>query len=135
MARTVTEWIGKNDDARPPKSCQLRILDRQDNKCALSGHVFVPGDKIEFDHIVPLWLHGENREKNLHAVLGEPHKRKTKAEAAVRAKINRQTARNLGITKPAGKLRGPAFPKPDKPERSSKAALPPKRIYAARTSP
>jgi 5-methylcytosine-specific restriction protein A len=128
--RAVTEWIGKSDDAQPPKSCKLRILERQDNKCALSGHAFVPGDKIEFDHIVPLWLHGENREKNLHAVLGEPHKRKTKAEAAVRAKINRQTARNLGIAKPAGKLRGQPFAKPDKPPRIDKLPLPPRQMFA-----
>jgi 5-methylcytosine-specific restriction protein A len=123
--RTVTEWIGANDDAQPPKSCKLRILERQDNKCALSGHAFVPGDKIEFDHIVPIFLHGENREKNLHAVLGESHKRKTKAEAAVRAKINRQTARNLGIAKPSGKLRSAPFPKPIKIPRIDKSQIPP----------
>jgi 5-methylcytosine-specific restriction protein A len=108
MARTVTEWIGRNDDAAPPQSCKLRILDRQDNKCALTGHAFVPGDKIEYDHIVPLWLHGENREKNLHAVLGEAHKRKTKVEATVRAKVNATRAKHLlgkkskSFQKPAG---------------------------------
>ena len=130
----MKEWIGKTDDSMPSKACKLRILDRQENKCALTGHVFRPGDKIEFDHITPLWLHGENREKNLHAVLGEPHKRKTKAEAAVRSKINRQTARNLGITKPAGKLRGPSFQKPAKPERSAKQALAPRNLFE-RTQP
>jgi 5-methylcytosine-specific restriction protein A len=123
--RTVTEWVGKTDDARPPKSCKLRILERQGNRCALSGHLFVPGDKIEFDHILPLWLHGENREKNLHAVLGESHKRKTKAEAVVRAKIHRQTARNLGIAKPTGKLRGAPFPKSAKTPPIDKSQIPP----------
>ncbi|MER9176683.1 HNH endonuclease [Mesorhizobium sp. M0955] len=108
MVRSVTEWVAKNDDARPPKSCQLRILDRQDNKCALTGHAFRPGDNIEFDHICPLWLHGENRETNLHAVLGEAHKRKTKAEATVRAKVNANRAKHLlgkqskSFQKPAG---------------------------------
>ena len=121
MARTVKYWIGKTDDSAPSTACKLRILSRQDNKCALTGHQFTPGDKIEFDHITALWLGGANTEGNLHAVLGEAHKRKTKAEAAVRAKTNRDTAKHLGIIKPAGKLRGPAFAKPDKPERVGKA--------------
>lgn len=108
MARTVSEWVGRTDDSAPSKACKLRILDRQDGKCALTGHVFRPGDKIEFDHICPLWLHGENRETNLHAVLGEAHKRKTKAEAAVRAKVTANRANHLlgkkskSFQKPAG---------------------------------
>lgn len=134
MARTVSEWIGKTDDSAPSKACKLRILSRQDNKCALTGHQFVPGDNIEFDHITALWLGGKNRESNLHAVLGEAHKRKTKAEAAVRAKTNRGTAKHLGIIKPAGKLRGPAFPKPDKPARAGKPALAPRLLFTARTT-
>lgn len=131
MARTVKEWIAKNDDARPPKSCQLRILARQEGKCALTGHVFVPGDKIEFDHITPLWLGGANRETNLHAVLGEAHKRKTKVEAAIRAKTNQNMAKHLGITKPAGKIRSAPFPKADKTKREGKTALAPKSLYAS----
>jgi 5-methylcytosine-specific restriction protein A len=124
MARTVPEWIGKTDDSVAPRLCQLRILDRQDNRCALTGHVFVPGDKIEFDHITALWLGGKNRESNLQAVLGIAHKRKTKAEAPVRAKVNASRAKHLGITQPTGKLRGPAFAKPDKPQRTTKPSLP-----------
>ncbi|MER9357460.1 HNH endonuclease [Mesorhizobium sp. M0514] len=108
MARTVTEWIGKTDDSTAPRLCQLRILDRQDNRCALTGHVFVPGDKIEFDHITALWLGGKNRESNLQAVLGVAHKRKTKVEAKVRAKVNANRAKHLlgkkskSFQKPAG---------------------------------
>lgn len=135
MARSTDEWIGKTDDSAPSKACKLRILAKQASKCALTGHAFVPGDNIEFDHITALWLGGKNREGNLHAVLGEAHKRKTKAEAAVRAKTNRDTAKHLGITKPAGKLRGPAFAKPDKPERRGKQPLAPKMLFTARTSP
>lgn len=108
MARTVTEWKGKTDDSTAPELCRLRILDRQDNRCALTGHVFVPGDKIEFDHITALWLGGKNCESNLQAVLGEAHKRKTKAEATVRAKVNANRAKHLlgkkstSFQKPAG---------------------------------
>ena len=99
MARTVKEWVGKTDNSFPTKAVKLRILDRQDNKCALTGVEFRPGDKIEFDHITPLWLGGENREKNLQAIAGEAHKRKTQTEATVRAKVNRQKSKHLGLSK------------------------------------
>ena len=95
VMRSVTEWIGKTDDSKPPQSCKLRILDRQDNKCALTDHVFVAGDDIEFDHKIAIWLGGENRETNLQAVIRSAHKRKTKAEASVRSKINNQKAKHL----------------------------------------
>lgn len=95
MARTVAEWIGKTDDSQPTDKCKLRIIARQDERCAISGKRFREGDKIEFDHIVPLWLGGQNRESNLQAVLSENHKRKTQAEATVRAKIDRNRAKRL----------------------------------------
>lgn len=136
MSRTVKEWVAKSDDARPPKSCQLRILARQEGKCALTGHVFVPGDKIEFDHITPLWLAGANRETNLHAVLGDAHKRKTKVEATIRAKTNQNMAKHLGLTKPAGKIRSAPFPKADKqPRQQTKTPLPPKLLFRTAQEP
>lgn len=130
MARTVTEWIGKTDDSAPPQSCKLRILERQGRRCALTGVEFKPGDHIQFDHKTPLWLGGENRERNLQAVLGEPHKGKTKAEAKVRAKVNGAAAKHLGIKRPAGKLKGRGFPSPDKPARITKQQPPRRPLYA-----
>ncbi|MCP4410763.1 MAG: HNH endonuclease [Gammaproteobacteria bacterium] len=109
MPRKVKEWFGKTDNSAPSRECKLRILDRQDNKCALTGHELRGGDAIEFDHKTPLWLGGENREKNLQAVLGAPHKRKSKVEAGVRAKVKSQKAKHLlgreksyGFQKPPG---------------------------------
>lgn len=99
MSRSVSEWIGKTDDSDPTDACKDRILRKQGDKCALTGHAFRPGDKIEFDHIRPLWLDGQNRETNLQAVLGSAHKEKTKAEATVRGKINTIRLKHLGIKK------------------------------------
>ena len=129
MARTVTEWVGKTDDSAPSKSCKLRILARQDRRCALTGVEFKPGDHIQFDHKTPLWLGGENRERNLQAVLGEPHKGKTKAEAKVRAKVNGAAAKHMGITTRKQKIPGRGFPAPDKPERITKQSLPPRQLF------
>lgn len=103
MARKVKEWIGRTDNSPPSAACKLRVLDRQDNKCALTGQEFCAGGNIEFDHRIPLWLGGENRESNLQAVLSEPHKKKTQVEAGVRAKVNRQKKKHLLGRKAKGK--------------------------------
>jgi 5-methylcytosine-specific restriction endonuclease McrA len=100
--RTVEEWRGRTDDSMPTDACKDRILRKQGDRCALTGHEFRPGDKIEFDHITPLWLGGENRESNLQAVLSDAHKGKTKTEATVRAKVNANRLKHLGVKSKSG---------------------------------
>lgn len=104
--RTVDEWIGRTDDAMPPARVKDRIIARQGNRCALTGREFRPGDKIEFDHAVALWLGGENRESNLQAVIAEAHKRKSAAEMTVKAKVDRQRQKHLGLRKPKATIPG-----------------------------
>jgi len=118
--RTVDEWIGKTDDSAVPERVKLRIIERQNNKCAITGQTFRAGDKIEFDHKIPLWLGGKNSETNLQAVISEAHKNKTKTEATVRAKINRIRQKDLGIfPKPKGNARIPSRPFPKRKEAST----------------
>lgn len=95
--RSVPEWIGKTDNSRIPASVKQRIVEAQDNRCALTNVEFRPGDQIEFDHKVDLWLHGENRESNLRAVLKEAHRKKTDAQAKIRAKVMRNKQKHLGL--------------------------------------
>lgn len=125
MARTVKEWVGRNDDVAIPDSVKRRIVNRQDGCCALSGKPFGPGNKPEFDHKVALWLGGEHRESNLHAICKEEHKAKTKAEATVRAKVNSQYDKHIGIKGPKGTIKGQGFPKSGKSPRIDKSALHP----------
>lgn len=126
MVRTVKEWSGKTDDAKIPNGVKQRIVDRQGGCCALSGSVFGPGNKPEFDHKVALWLGGEHREGNLHAICKEEHKAKTAAEATVRAKVNSNRQKHLGITIPKGMIKSPGFVKPAKAEKSLSKPLPPR---------
>lgn len=97
MARSVPEWRGRTDDSMPPARVKDRIRERQGNRCAISGVLLGPGVKVEYDHIVPLWLGGANTESNLQAVTSESHKAKTATEAKVRAKANRVRKKHLGI--------------------------------------
>lgn len=105
--RSTDEWIGKNDDAMPTDACKRRILARQGWVCAVSGVEFRDGVKAEFDHITPLWLGGENRENNLQAITSKAHAAKTKTEATVRAKVNRNQIKRV-----AGKKTSRGFQKP-----------------------
>lgn len=131
MPRTVKEWVGKTDDAAPSEACKRRILDRQHHKCAITGKPFTAKEKPQFDHITPLWLDGKNCESNLQAIHGEPHKRKTSAEATVRAKVNANISKNLGLkAPPARPLKGRAFPKSPKPPKQSRhAPLRPRQLF------
>lgn len=101
MPRSVKEWVGKSDDSAPSAKCKLRILERQGWKDAITGQQMRDGDVIEYDHITPLWLGGENRESNLQAILSKTHKRKTATEATVRAKVDRVQKKRAGIKKPS----------------------------------
>lgn len=96
MPRACDEWIGRTDDSMPSDACKRRILDRQGWRCAITGVEFRDGVKAEFDHIVALWLGGQNRESNLQAITKAAHASKTKAEATVRAKVNRIQIDRLG---------------------------------------
>lgn len=114
MARTVSEWIGKTDDTRPSKACQRRILERQDFVCALTGLPFDDKNKPRFDHKVPLWLGGANRESNLQALREDgAHKPKTAAEAKVRAKVHAVIDKRFDLGRPKQKI--PSPPKAPKP--------------------
>ncbi len=100
--RDVPEWIGRTDNSMPSEGCKRRVLDRQGWRCAISGVEFRDGVKAEYDHIVPLWLGGENREGNLQAITRAAHAAKTKTEATVRAKVHRNQIKRVGGKKKAG---------------------------------
>ncbi|TIP70327.1 MAG: HNH endonuclease [Mesorhizobium sp.] len=127
MPRAVVEWIGRTDNTKaPPRVCQ-RVFDRDKGICHFCGQQIQPGQAVETDHIIALINGGENREANLAPIHKKPcHTIKTAADVADKAKVAAVRKKHIGITKPAGKLSGPAFPKSSKPDRESKA-MPPRR--------
>lgn len=104
MARTVTEWIGKTPDSKIPDRVRLRIFNRFDGRCYLSGREIRPGDAWEIEHRVALILGGEHRESNMAPVLAEFHKQKTAAEMKVKAKTDAIAKKHNGIKKPSSAL-------------------------------
>ncbi len=98
MARSIPEWIGKHDDQKVPDRVRMRIFDRENGVCHLTGRKIDPvRDAWDLDHRVSLILGGEHREANLFPALKEPHRKKTAAEVAVKSKIARTRKKHLGI--------------------------------------
>lgn len=98
--RTVEEWIGKTDDAKIPPRVRLRVFERYNGTCYLSGVKIQPGDKWEVEHILALCLGGEHRENNMAPALVDPHREKTTKDRKMKAKIDRVRKRHIGIKKP-----------------------------------
>lgn len=103
MPRTVTEWIGANDDSQPPPRVRMRVLDRYNGRCYLTGREIRPGDPWQCDHVLALANGGHNRESNLAPALVEEHAKKTAVDRAIKAKTDSVRKRHFGI---AGQRRG-----------------------------
>lgn len=114
MSRTVPEWIGKNDDAVPPRSVRARVFRAYDGRCYLTGAKIAAGDEWDLEHVKPLAMArpGEtlNRESNLAPALKAPHREKTAREATDRAKADRCHAKHFGyFPKSKAKIRSRGF--------------------------
>lgn len=99
--RSTGEWIGKDDDARPPAYVRLRVFNAYSGICYLSGTIIRPGDDWDLEHILAMCNGGENREGNLAPALKPPHKIKTKNDLRIKAKNDRVRKKHIGIRKPS----------------------------------
>lgn len=108
MSRSVPEWMGKHDDQKVPDRVRIRVLERYDHKCYLTGREIRPGDTWQIEHIVSLILGGQHRENNFAPALSEPHKVKTAVEMKVKSKIAR-IAKKSFLAKKKSSLTNPRF--------------------------
>ena len=99
MARSVKEWIGATDDAKVPPRVLLRIFERENGRCHISGRKIMPGEKWQADHKIALINGGENRESNLFPALVGPHKEKTRADVAEKSRVAERAKSHRGIRK------------------------------------
>lgn len=101
--RATPEWIAKHPDQAIPPRVKLRIFERHNGICHISGRRIRPGDCYDFDHIVALCNGGEHRESNLAPALKDKHREKTKEDVAIKATAARKRKKLLGIDKPKGR--------------------------------
>lgn len=97
MSRSVPEWKGASDDSPIPPRVRLRILERQGNRCAVTGQEFGPKFRPEFDHIIALALGGKNEESNIQAIGAAAHREKTDRDVKAKAKGARIRKKRAGL--------------------------------------
>jgi len=97
MARDVPEWIGKDDNARPPERVRRRVTFWFGKVCQICFAPITSG--VEIDHRVALINGGRNAEANLIPVHPKCHKAKTREDVAQKAATHRTQSHHLGIRK------------------------------------
>lgn len=112
--RSVPLWIGKTDDAPIPPRVKLRVFERHDGICHLTGRKIMAGEAWDCDHIIALANGGTHSEDNLAPALREPHKEKTKADVREKAKVASIRKKHLGITRPRKKIQSRPFARSDR---------------------
>jgi 5-methylcytosine-specific restriction enzyme A len=127
--RAVKEWRGKTPDTKVPPRVRLRIWERENGMCHLSGRKILAGEPWDLDHKIALANGGEHRESNLFPAIRDKHKEKTKADVAGKSKVAEIAKKHIGASKPQGKLRSAGFAKSGKPPRIEKPTLPRRAIY------
>ncbi len=110
MSRSVPEWIGSTPDAKVPTRVRVRIFEREEGRCHLSGRKIRPGDLWDLDHKVALINGGEHRESNLFPALRDKHREKTREDVAIKSKTARVRANHVLPRQPS-RLKGAGFPK------------------------
>jgi 5-methylcytosine-specific restriction protein A len=97
VSRQVEEWRGATDDTAIPMRVKLRVFERHGGICHLSRRKIAAGEPWDCDHVKALINGGENRETNLAPALKAPHKAKTAADVAEKAKTAKIRAKHLGL--------------------------------------
>ncbi len=101
MARTVDEWIGRDDNQAIPARVRVRIFDKAGGACAICSRKIGGIVRPAIDHIIPIIAGGKNRESNLQLLCMSPcHAQKTKRDVAEKSMIARKHAKHLGILTP-----------------------------------
>lgn len=114
-------------------------LDRSGHRCEASGqrYGFQEGQRcnchlslgVQFDHVLPCELGGDNDLANCAAICVQCHKYATRNDVRRIRKSDRQRDRNTGVIRSKGSIQSAGFAKPGK-VRSPKRVPPPRPLYA-----
>lgn len=110
MSRATQEWIAKHDDQKIPDYVRLRVFNKFDGVCYLSRRKIRAGETWELEHVTALCNGGQHRESNFAPALCAPHKEKTKADRAMKAKNDKVRKSHFGI-RGASKMQSRGFDK------------------------
>lgn len=123
IVRSVPEWIGSSDDAKVPPRVRVRIFERENGRCWISGRKIMPGEPWDLDHKIALINGGEHRESNLFPALRDKHRAKTAEDVAEKASTYAVKAKHVLPRQPSRWSSRP-FPKR---EPAHSATTPPRK--------
>jgi 5-methylcytosine-specific restriction protein A len=106
--RAVEEWVGKTDDTKAPPHVRLRIFQREDGRCHISGRKIMPGEPWDLEHKIALCNGGENRESNLFPALRDKHREKTAEDVAEKSDVATKAKKHWLPKEPSRSFRKPA---------------------------
>jgi len=120
MPRSVSEWVGRNDDAKIPDRVRQRIFDQDGGVCHWCKQPIKVGESWQADHVIALINGGRHSESNLAPIHKIPcHIEKSGQDVATKSKIAKVRARHTGVKQPDGNLKSAGFPSSPKPPRIS----------------
>ena len=120
-----------------------KALERSGHHCEATGkrYGFEEGQRcnchlslgVQFDHILPCELGGENDLSNCAAICVQCHKHATRGDIQQIRKSDRQRDKKNGVIRPAGKIKSPGFPVASKAAKQpNKQPVPRRPIYQER---
>lgn len=109
MARTVDEWVGKNDDTAAPPRVRARVFEACGGKCHRCGRKIRPGEGWTLEHFLALINGGANAERNLTVTCDWCLPDKNAEDAAIKSKSAKIRQRHLGIKPVTRPIQSPGF--------------------------
>lgn len=110
------------------RATKRAALERSGYRCEASGtrYGFEEGQRcnchlslgVQFDHVLPCALGGDNSLENAAAICVQCHKYATRNDIRQIRKSDRQRDRHTGVIRPGGKIKSAPFPKSDKPKKA-----------------
>lgn len=88
------------------RKTMLAAWDRAKGCCEGCGKKLFPGDRKEYDHVIPCELGGTNAADNCQLLCGPCHKAKTATDQRTFAKARSVRAKYLGAFKPKAIIPG-----------------------------
>lgn len=121
-----------------PRKVKRQAIERAGGHCERCKAILKPGE-AEVDHVLPDALGGEPVLANAQVLCRVCHRGpngKTQDDVRRIRKSDRQRDKHTGAVRPKQSIQGRGFPKPEKPKRISKDALPelPRPQLYARTT-
>lgn len=104
--RSVPLWIGKTEDEPIPPRVKLRVFERHNGICHLSGRKIMAGEAWDCDHITALINGGTHSEDNLAPALRKFHKIKTAEDVAEKSLVATKRKKHLGLKKSRNPIPG-----------------------------